>query len=191
MPFCGLPPLLTFLMILRCFDCYEINLEHVFKAQKVTHDTFLSISKEMLSPEPSIWSQKGLEGLQNSMVPCEFSLFRHVVDFATPPYVFKVFRSPFWPLWAPTSHNSMISSRNVTFFAYKYKPDLDPKGEVRKGHAKGALNHYHLCTFATENHKNAPSQNAYFRNGILSFLGTTFRKTSPESIWSSLLKQKT
>ena len=85
-------PSLRFLMILRCFHCYEINLDYVFKAKKVTRNTLFSISRGMLSPEPFIWSQKGLEGLQNSMVPCEFSLFRHVVDFATPPYVFEVFR---------------------------------------------------------------------------------------------------
>ena len=84
----------------------------------------------------------------------------------------------------------MVSSGNITFCAYRHRPDLDPKFDFGGRPPKGTLNHYHLCTFATENHKNAPSQNAYFRNGILRILETTFRKTSPESIWSSLLKQK-
>ena len=84
----------------------------------------------------------------------------------------------------------MVSSGNITFCAYRHRPDLDPKFDFGGRPPKGTLNHYHLCTFATENHKNAPSQNAYFRNGILSFLGTTFRKTSPELIWSSVSKQK-
>ena len=84
----------------------------------------------------------------------------------------------------------MVSSGNITFCAYRHRPDLDPKFDFGGRPPKGSLNHDHLCTFATENHKNAPSQNAYFRNGILSFSGTTFRKTSPELNWSNVLKQK-
>ena len=83
----------------------------------------------------------------------------------------------------------MVSSGNITFCAYRHRPDLDPKCNFGGRPPKGSLNPYHLCTFATGNHKNAPSQNAYFRNSILSFLGITFRTTSPESIWSSVSKQ--
>ena len=84
----------------------------------------------------------------------------------------------------------MGSSGNATFCAYRHRPDLDPKLDFGGRPPKGSLNHYHLCTFATENHEIAQSRNAYFRNGISRILETTFHKTSPELIWSSLLKQK-
>ena len=122
-----------FLMILMCFDCCEIDSGRVYKAGKVTQNAPFSFSTEMLSPEPFIWNQKGLEGSQNSIVPCRFSLFRHVVDFATPPYVFEVFRQWIFMFWALLLFHVMISSRNVTFFVYKNRPVLNPKRDVRKG----------------------------------------------------------
>ena len=159
----------------------KINLDHAFKPLFVKFSMIWAPAPKHAPRHPQFCIKKPLEGWQNSRVPRWFSLFGNVADFATPPYVFKVFRSPFWPLWAPTSHNSMISLRNVTFFAYKYKPDLDPKGEVRKGHAKGSLNHYHLCTFACENHKNAPSRKDCFTNGISMILGLLF--ANPPQNW--------
>ena len=132
-------PSTRFLMILPCdFSSLlrKINLEHAFKALFVPFSMIWAPAPKHAPRHPQFCIKKPLEGWQNSRVPRWFSLFGNVADFATPPYVFKVFRSPFWPLWAPTSHNFMISSWIVTFFAYKYKPDLDRKGEVRKGHAK-------------------------------------------------------
>ena len=111
---------------------------------------------------PLFCIKKALEGWQNSRVPPRFLLFGHVSDFATPLRLFKLFRSPFWPLRAPTLHNFMISSRIVTFFALNDSSVLHRKRDVRKWHPKVLLNRYHLYTFACKVHEIAQSRNTHF-----------------------------
>ena len=131
----------------------KINSEHAFKAQFVTFSIISAPAPKNGPQQPLFCIKKPLEGLQNSRVTCRFTLFGHVADFATPPYVFKVFRSRIWPFWAQTCTHFMVSSRIATFFAYKHRPDLDSKREVRKWHQKDCLNRYHLCTFASKHEK--------------------------------------
>ena len=154
----------------------KINSEHAFKAQFVTFSMISASAPKHTPRHPPFCIKKPLEGWQNSRVPPRFSLFGHVSDFATPLMLFKVFRSRFWPLRAPTLHNSMISSRNVTFFALKDRSDLNMMCKVRKGHAKDCLNPKHLYTFACEKREIATIVKCSFSLSYFKDFGVHFRR---------------
>ena len=133
MLFCVLPPLLMFLMILRCFDCYEINSEHVLKQKGNTKHTFQHFNGNAI-PRALHLEPKRLRGVAKLEGALQILTFQTCCGFCNPSLRFEVFRQGIFMFWALILRKVMISSRNVTFFAYKHKPVLNPKREVRKCH---------------------------------------------------------